>query len=88
MALQLECFAYLAIRFGEPGRAARLLGAARVLREQGHTESVLPWEMDEFAQAMAHLAQVMGEKARHAAIADGRRMNADEAIAFARGENE
>jgi hypothetical protein len=87
VAHQLECFAYLAINFGEPERAAKLLGAARILREHGHTESVLPWEIKEYNQAMADLERVLGADARNAAMDEGRRMTVDEAIALARGEN-
>jgi hypothetical protein len=43
--------------------------------------------LDEFAQAMAYLAQGMGESERDAAVDEGRRINVDEAIAFAIGEN-
>ena len=53
VAHQLECFGYIAISLEEPERAAKLLGAARALREQTHNESVLPWEKADFAQAMA-----------------------------------
>ncbi len=87
VAHQLECFAYLAIQSEQPERAARLLGAARALRDYGHTESVVPWELDEFAQAMVYLGQAMGESERNAAVDEGRRINVDEAIAFAIGEN-
>ncbi|OGO29818.1 MAG: hypothetical protein A2Z16_13030 [Chloroflexi bacterium RBG_16_54_18] len=87
VAHQLECFAYLAIQSEQPERAAKLLGAARALRDHGHTESVVPWELDEFAQAMAYLAQAMGESERDAAVDEGRRINVDEVIAFAIGEN-
>lgn len=87
VAHQLECFAYLAIESGEPERAARLIGAAMALREQGHSESVIPWERDELAQGLARLESMVGTAHREAAMAEGRRMSLDEAVAFARGDN-
>jgi non-specific serine/threonine protein kinase len=86
VAHQLECFGYIAIALEEPERAAKLLGAARALREQAHAESVFPWEKADLVQAMAQLTEMLREPARDAAMAEGRQMSVDEAVAFALGE--
>lgn len=83
VAHQLECFGYIAVAMEEPERAAKLLGAARELREQAHAESVFSWEKSDFAQAMAQLTEILGDPARDAAMAEGRAMSVDEAVAFA-----
>ncbi|NJN44537.1 MAG: hypothetical protein HC806_07330 [Anaerolineae bacterium] len=83
VAHQLECFGYIALAMEEPERAARLLGAAQAIRTRVHAESVFPWEKADFAQAMVQLTAMLGEPARDAAIAEGAKMDMDEAVAFA-----
>lgn len=86
VAHQLECFGYMAIALEEPERAAKLIGAAQALRERVHSQSTVPWEKAEYAQAMAQLTEMLGEPARDAAMAEGRKMSVEEAVAFAREE--
>jgi tetratricopeptide (TPR) repeat protein len=83
VAHQLECFAYLALGQGEPEPAARLLGRAKAVREELNSPSTDPAEVGEQQQAMAHLAEALGEAERDRNMAEGARMSVDEAVALA-----
>jgi predicted ATPase len=87
VAHQLECFAYIAIGRGQYGHAARLLGAATETRERLDAVSTDPQEVAELAQALEQLAETMGEAERDEAIAEGRRMDLDDAVLLALNGN-
>jgi tetratricopeptide (TPR) repeat protein len=84
VANQLECLAYIAIALEEPEKAARLLGAARAIRERTNSPINLPWEKEDYDQAMKQLAQILGRAGRDAALGEGRLLTLDEAVILAR----
>ena len=86
IAHQLECIAYLAMARHEYLRAAKLIGAAKAIREDMTTDTRLPNEKTEFAQAMVILKESLGEAEREAAIETGWPMSVDEAIHYARSQ--
>jgi non-specific serine/threonine protein kinase len=86
VAHQIECFAYIALERGQHEHAARLLGAAGNAREQSHMLSTAPHEIAELGQAMERLAEAMGEEERDKALAEGRLMDLDDAVAVALDE--
>jgi predicted ATPase/class 3 adenylate cyclase len=83
VANQLECFGFIAVARREGTRAARLLGAAEALREAAGAP-MTPFEREEYERAIAGLRAELDAEALGAAWAEGRRMTADEAAAFAR----
>jgi predicted ATPase/class 3 adenylate cyclase len=83
VAHQLECFAIIAISRGNYEHAAKLLGAARSIREQLNATSNDPREIAELALALDQLNEGMGEEERDRAMEEGRLMNLDEAVQVA-----
>jgi predicted ATPase/class 3 adenylate cyclase len=82
VAHELECFGFNAIANEQPGRAARLLGAAEALRESIGSQMLLI-ERREYDQAVSHLRTQMDGDAFTTAWSHGRTMTMDEAIACA-----
>ncbi len=75
-------FAVAAMGHGLPERAARLFGVADGLRDQtGHY--LAPVDAEDYRQDVAQARAVLGDDAFAAAWNQGRRMSAEEAIAFA-----
>jgi predicted ATPase/class 3 adenylate cyclase len=83
VAHQLECFAYLAIAWGQTERAARLLGAAQHARHQLNALSTEPQEIADFEQSLAQLTGALGEERRDKLMTDGAKMSLDEAVTLA-----
>jgi len=86
VAHQLECLAMLALARGSDAtrarRAARLLGTAEVLREAAGSERSHD-EQAEYEAALDALRSHLGEDALAAALAEGRAMPPDQAVAYA-----
>ncbi len=80
--LSVGDFAALAAARGEPARALRLAGAASSLREL-MPDFVMPRERALLASAEQCGRDALGELAAAAALAEGRAMSLDEAIAYA-----
>ena len=86
VAHELECFGSLAIMDEQPGRAARLFGAAEALREQCQSP-MTDEERVEYDRWVADLRGRLAEAEFQAGWAEGRGMPMEQAVAFAR-ENE
>ena len=86
VAHQLECFAFIAIERGQFERAARLLGAAGEIRRRVNSPSTDPVEIGELEKALNALNEALGEAARDRLMAEGARLEMDEAVGFALGE--
>jgi predicted ATPase/class 3 adenylate cyclase len=82
VANQLESFAFLAQARGDWVRSARLFGAAEALREVADAR-MTAMEAAESDAAMLRLRQTLDEGALGSAWAEGRRMTAEAAVAFA-----
>ncbi|MDQ6794307.1 MAG: hypothetical protein M3067_05740 [Chloroflexota bacterium] len=82
IASQLEAFAFVALARRNGVRAARLLGAAEALRELAESP-ILAFERPEYEVQVGHLREELDEGAFTWAWAEGREMNADDAVAFA-----
>jgi predicted ATPase/class 3 adenylate cyclase len=80
VAHQLECFAFIAIARDQHLHAAQMLGAAKTARARLNALSTEPDEIAELERAMEQLAGALGEKERDQAIAEGGRMDLDEAV--------
>ena len=78
----LEIFAYLALAVGSMDRAARLQGAAEVLRETIGVP-LSPSERAGYDVDVAAVRSAMGEPKFAAAWADGREMTVEQAVAYA-----
>jgi non-specific serine/threonine protein kinase len=87
VAHQLESFAFIAQARDQPDRAARLLGAAEVLREVIDIP-MTRFERQEYEQAVARLRDAMGEEAFDRAWAEGRELTMEAAIGMAREPGE
>jgi non-specific serine/threonine protein kinase len=85
-AYALELLAGTAGGAGQGERAARLLGAAGVVRDTLGAP-VPPQDRVDIEQAVAAEREAMGEQAWQAAYSDGRALSLEEAIAEARGED-
>jgi len=83
VANQVECFAYIANSRGNHAHAARLLGAAQAARQRLNEPITYPNEMAENTAVMQQLAGSMGEAERDKALAEGARLNLDEAVVLA-----
>jgi tetratricopeptide (TPR) repeat protein len=81
----MEKFAYLAMQHGEMYRAAKLIGAAQVLRAAVQVEITNPPERLAYEQALAQLRTVLGPSEFDAALAEGHALELDGAVAFALG---
>jgi predicted ATPase/class 3 adenylate cyclase len=86
IAHQLECFAAVAKVQEEDGRAARLFGAAEVLREVINIPMTMQ-ERIEYDREIADLRAGMDEKSFTSCWAEGRGMSMDQAINFALGKS-
>ncbi|HVA84921.1 MAG TPA: AAA family ATPase, partial [Candidatus Saccharimonadales bacterium] len=82
IAHQLESFAFIAVARGDGIRAGRLLGAAEALREAAGAP-MTDMERRECETQARRLSEVGDSRALAEAWAGGRRMTADEAVAFA-----
>ncbi len=82
VANQLEFFAFIAMAHKQDDRAARLLGAAEVLREKINIQ-MSPFERIEYDQQVSDLRGRMPEKAFSSLWAEGRRMPMEQAVTFA-----
>jgi non-specific serine/threonine protein kinase len=85
VANQLECFSFIAVENGQWDRAARLLGAAEVLRELSDTQ-MLVYEQQEYEQYIARLKERAEEKRFEQTWRAGRQMEMEEAVAYALNE--
>jgi predicted ATPase/transcriptional regulator with XRE-family HTH domain len=81
----MEKFAYLAMQHDEMYRAAKLIGAAQVLRAAVQVEITNPPERLAYEQALAQLRAVLGPSQFDAAQAEGYALELDAAVAFALG---
>jgi hypothetical protein len=69
------------VALGEGPRAARLLGAAEVLREvAGSPMQAMGTEHEDYAAAVARLREGPDQETVNAAWAEGRRLTADAAV--------
>jgi hypothetical protein len=82
IANQLECFAFLSIAKGDPVGAARLFGAAEVIREVAGSAMVAA-EQAEYDAAVGQLRASLDAALLDPAWAGGRRLTTDEAVAVA-----
>ncbi|MBI5651877.1 MAG: hypothetical protein HZC40_15785 [Chloroflexi bacterium] len=83
----MDAFGYLAATVKLPERAARLFGAAEVLREQLQTP-MPPVYRDDYEKYLPLARAQLDDAMFNAAFAEGRAMNLDQAIAFALAEIE
>jgi predicted ATPase/class 3 adenylate cyclase/Tfp pilus assembly protein PilF len=82
VATSLRMFARLAVLQGQPGRAARLFGAAEALGEAiGNT--LAPAAQQEYDRSVAGARTALGEQSFVMAWAEGRAMPLEQAIAYA-----
>jgi hypothetical protein len=82
IARELECLAFIAKAEEEDQRAARLLGAAEVLRETIRIP-MISTEQLEYDREVSDLRTNMDESAFAKAWAEGRAMSMEQAIAYA-----
>ncbi len=82
IANQLESFAFIAVAKADSRRAARLFGAAEAIREDADA-MMLPSERAEYDASLARLHEMTDATSLESAWAEGRRLSADEAAAFA-----
>ena len=78
----LECLATLAVNAGSSREAARLFGAAAVIRQRIGVVRLKVWDAD-YEASLATLRNAMGEADFEAAYGEGAAMSAEEAIAYA-----
>jgi predicted ATPase/class 3 adenylate cyclase len=79
---QLESFGFLALARNDSRRAARLLGAAEILRE-GASATMLPYERVEYDRYLDQLRESLDPAVLESEWAAGRGMSMEEAITFA-----
>ena len=82
VANQLECLAFILRTRDQPGRAARLLGAAEALRERIHIP-MADYERAEYEREVMALRAQMDAAAYDAAWAEGHTMTLDQAVEHA-----
>jgi tetratricopeptide (TPR) repeat protein len=82
VANQLECFGFLAITDEEPQHAAKLFGAAEVLREKAQSP-MTDFELMEYDQSVAQLRAMLPAAEFNALWAEGRSMTMEQAIQLA-----
>ena len=82
IAHELECFAFIAKAEEEDQRAARLLGAAEILRERINIP-MMPTERPEYDREVYDLRLNLDEAAFTKACAEGRSLTMEQAIALA-----
>jgi non-specific serine/threonine protein kinase len=83
LALVLDGFADLALAEGDPERAMRLVGAAGALRERSENVASLDVWIEE---PMERARALLDEETADRLFAEGRAMDADEAVRYALGE--
>jgi tetratricopeptide (TPR) repeat protein len=71
---------------GQPEQAARLLGAAKVLRDTSGTH-IMPYEQGDYARTVAHAHAHLNDTTFTKAWAEGQAMSLEQAIAYALNEN-
>jgi non-specific serine/threonine protein kinase len=86
IASQLEAFGFLAAARSDSRRAARLLGAAEILRERA-AAAMLPFERVEYDRFLEQLRVALDPAALEREWAAGRAMSMEEALAFAVGDS-
>jgi tetratricopeptide (TPR) repeat protein len=82
LARCLECLASVAVAEGDPERAARLLGAARALREC-HSAPLSPADQCDYDRNIAAIHTALGEERFVVAWAEGRTMALEAAVSLA-----
>ncbi len=82
VANQLECLAFIAKMREQPERAAKLLGAAEILREKINIQ-MSQFERIEYDQHVADLKNGLDEKTFRSLWAEGRAMTMEQAIELA-----
>jgi predicted ATPase/class 3 adenylate cyclase len=82
VAHQLECFGLIAVVQGQTQRAATLFGAAEALRAAIDTP-MMPAERAEYDQAVTRLRGQMDADALGEAMAEGRVLSLEQAVAYA-----
>lgn len=82
IAHQLECFAFIAKAQEDDERAARLIGAAEILRENINIP-MMPMERAEYDREVSDLRSNMDQVAFAKAWAEGRTLAMEQAITFA-----
>jgi hypothetical protein len=87
VAHQLECFAFIAKAQEKGERAVKLMSAAEALREASSSPRT-PQERIEYDRELAGLRAGMDENTFDLYWAEGQSMNMEQAIDFARGEND
>ena len=85
VANQLECLAFVARAQNDFARAARLFGAADVLREAIH-EEMTPDEQPEYDREVAALREQMNADRLASAWREGRAMDVERAVTYATAE--
>ena len=87
VARGLDAFAMIAVASGDPGRAVRLEGAARALREAvGHVPSALArTNLDDLLESVRG---ELGPSTAEALFAEGAAMSASQAVKLARGSDD
>ncbi len=83
LAMVFDSFADLALAEGDPERAMRLVGAADALRER--SENVASYDVW-IEQPRERARALLAEEAADRTFADGRAMDADEAVRYALGD--
>jgi predicted ATPase/class 3 adenylate cyclase/DNA-binding CsgD family transcriptional regulator len=78
----LECFATLAVNAGSHREAARLFGAAAVIRQRMGVVRLKVWDAD-YEASLAALRDALGKKDFESAWAEGAALSTEEAIAYA-----
>jgi predicted ATPase/DNA-binding NarL/FixJ family response regulator len=84
IALVFESLAALAHARGNSARGLRLIGAAGALRERLGTSVCPPARRLQMQRLLEAVEAALGREACNAGLAEGKAMNLDEAIAFAR----
>ena len=84
----MQGLAAVAASRGEPGRAARLLGAAEALLETAGVPLYAQVDLELHQRAADAAREQLGEQAWAAAWDEGRAMSFEEAVAYAREDDE
>jgi predicted ATPase/class 3 adenylate cyclase len=82
VAHELECLAFIAVAQGQTQRAARLFGAAETLRAMIDTPMTAE-ERAEYDLSLARLREQLDAATFTSALAEGRTLNLEQAIAYA-----
>ena len=82
VANQLECFAAIAIVEKNPRRAAKLFGAAEIIRNKAQSP-MMDYEQKEYDQAIAKLRSMLSETEVNGLWTEGRSLTMEQAIGLA-----